>query len=144
MTFDKEADAAYIYLSEINPGEVKRTIPLNEDIAVDFDQANRIIGIEILNAARNLPQKYLKKAELLENYNSEKGLKSIWLKNRMIFFIDEAEFVVLTSLFALIDRLDLALWILAVSQVLIAFWRSFERGYQLHTNSKNLLKPMRK
>lgn len=71
-------------------------------------------------------------------------LKSLWLKNRAIFFADEAEFAVFTSLGALFDKLEIVLWILAVSQIAIAFWRFYERGHQLHISSKKLLLPMRK
>jgi uncharacterized protein YuzE len=42
VTFDKEADAAYIYLKKISPGEVKETIELNENIILDFDAQKRL------------------------------------------------------------------------------------------------------
>lgn len=55
ITFDKEADAAYIYLKEkINDGEVVRTISINEDITLDFNSDNKLVGIEVLNASKNL------------------------------------------------------------------------------------------
>jgi len=71
-------------------------------------------------------------------------LKVFWLKNRILFFIDEAEFVVIVSIAAIFNRLDIALWIFAIGHFGIALFRLFERGYQINTNSKNLLKPMRK
>jgi len=71
-------------------------------------------------------------------------IKNLWMRNRIVFFIDEAEFVLITSIGALFNRLDLALIILAVSQLWIAIFRLFERGYQIKTNSPSLIKPMRK
>ncbi len=71
-------------------------------------------------------------------------VKLLWLKHRSIFWVDEAEFVVFTSLGALVNRVDLVLWVLAVSQVLIATWRLFERGYQTYKAPEQLLDPMRK
>ena len=53
---DKEADAAYIYFKEISPGEVKRTISLNDSINIDLDEEGITLGIEILNASKNLPK----------------------------------------------------------------------------------------
>ena len=55
MTFDKEADAAYIYIKDkIGKGEVKKTISLNDDIIIDFDKNEKLIGVEILNASHVL------------------------------------------------------------------------------------------
>lgn len=54
-TYDKEADAAYIYLKEISNEEVARTISLNDSINIDLDCEGKVIGIEILNASKNLP-----------------------------------------------------------------------------------------
>lgn len=71
-------------------------------------------------------------------------IKLFWLKHRSIFWVDEAEFVVFTSIGALSDQIELVLWVLAISQFLIAFWRMFERGYQTHKATDQLLDPMRK
>lgn len=52
-TYDKEADAAYIYLKEkIGKGEIKNTISMNENIILDFDKDHKLIGIEILSASK--------------------------------------------------------------------------------------------
>jgi uncharacterized protein YuzE len=56
VTYDKEADAAYIYLKKTSPGEAKETIELNENIILDFDSQNRLIGIEILAASKVVPK----------------------------------------------------------------------------------------
>ena len=60
--YDKEIDAAYIYLKyPIKECQAKKTIQLNDDIILDFDEKNRLLGVEILNAS-----KVLKKEVLLE------------------------------------------------------------------------------
>lgn len=71
-------------------------------------------------------------------------IKLFWLKHRSIFWVDEAEFVVFTSVGAILNEIELVLWVLAISQTLIAFWRLFERGYQTHKAKEQLLDPMRK
>lgn len=55
IDFDKQADAAYLCLKEIKPGEVKKTISLNESINLDLDLNGKILGIEVLNATKQLP-----------------------------------------------------------------------------------------
>nr|MBI4157087.1 DUF2283 domain-containing protein [Candidatus Woesearchaeota archaeon] len=62
--YDKEVDAAYIYLEyPIKDGEVKKTIELNEDIIVDFDEKGKLLGVEILNASKVLNKKTLLQAQ---------------------------------------------------------------------------------
>lgn len=87
---------------------------------------------ELANYYQNLSKTFLGK------------LKILWYKNRVFLFIDEAEFVVVTSFAAIFNRLDIALWIFAVGHFTIAIFRLIERGYQINVNSQNLLKPMRK
>jgi len=65
ITYDKEADAAYIYFKEISPGEVAETISLNETVNVDRDKEGKTLGIEILEASKNLPVNTLKSAVLI-------------------------------------------------------------------------------
>ncbi|HLD41627.1 MAG TPA: DUF2283 domain-containing protein [archaeon] len=56
-TYDKEADAAYIYLKDrIEKGEIKSTISMNENIILDFDSEKKLIGIEILSASKVIPR----------------------------------------------------------------------------------------
>ena len=58
VTYDKEADAAYIYLKEkIEKGEVKSTISMNDNIILDFDTNKKLIGIEILSVSTVVPKK---------------------------------------------------------------------------------------
>jgi len=64
--YDKEVDAAYIYLKyPIKRGEAKRTIALNDDIIIDFDRNNRLIGVEVLNASKILSKKVLIQAKAI-------------------------------------------------------------------------------
>ena len=58
--YDKEADAAYIYLeATIKEGEAKNTIEVNDNIILDFDAEGKLLGIEILNASKVLSKKTL-------------------------------------------------------------------------------------
>jgi len=87
----------------------------------------------------------LKQTEYKQLSSSILGkIKLFWLKHRSIFWVDEAEFVVFTSIGALLNQIELVLWVLAISQFLIASWRLFERGYQTHKAKDQLLDPMRK
>ena len=60
--YDKDIDAAYIYVEyPIKDGEAKKTIELNDNISIDFDENDKLLGIEILDAS-----KVLKKEVLIE------------------------------------------------------------------------------
>ncbi|MBS3126902.1 DUF2283 domain-containing protein [Candidatus Woesearchaeota archaeon] len=62
LEYDKEVDAAYIYLEyPLKEREAKKTIQLNDNIILDFDENNKLLGVEILDAS-----KILKKEVLLE------------------------------------------------------------------------------
>ena len=62
LEYDKEVDAAYIYLEyPLKEREAKKTIHLNYNIIFDFDENNKLLGVEILDAS-----KILKKEVLLE------------------------------------------------------------------------------
>lgn len=65
ITYDKEADAVYIYFKEISDEEVTTTISLNDSVNIDLDKEGKTLGIEILNATKNLPQSALKSAVLI-------------------------------------------------------------------------------
>ena len=65
ITLDKEADAAYIYFKDISEGEVSDTISLNENVNIDLDKEGKTIGIEILEASKNLPSNALKSAIII-------------------------------------------------------------------------------
>ena len=66
VTFDRHANAAYIYLRDIDPGGVAQTVHVDEApgmVNLDFDAKGRLIGIEVLPAARHLPIDLLDRAE---------------------------------------------------------------------------------
>ncbi len=60
--YDNNVDAAYIYLEyPLKEKAATKTIQLNDNIILDFDNHNKLLGIEILDAS-----KILKKEVLLE------------------------------------------------------------------------------
>ncbi|MFA6250549.1 MAG: DUF2283 domain-containing protein [Candidatus Shapirobacteria bacterium] len=68
-TYEKSVDAAYIFLKpNINFGEVKKTVLAEGKafINLDFDQDNRLVGIEILSASRTLSSEVLKQAARID------------------------------------------------------------------------------
>jgi uncharacterized protein YuzE len=71
MTFDSEANAAYIYLKDhIKPGGVSRSefcdVELHGGpVFLQFDSDGRLIGIEILGARELLPNDTLDEAQRL-------------------------------------------------------------------------------
>ena len=61
--YDKDMDAAYIYLKyPIKDGEAKKTRELNENITLDFDESDKLLGVEILNASKMLNKKVIEEA----------------------------------------------------------------------------------
>jgi uncharacterized protein YuzE len=55
VKFDPEADAAYIGLAVIGPGEAVRQVivegvPNSADIVLDFNSSDQLLGIEIIGA----------------------------------------------------------------------------------------------
>lgn len=50
-TYDPEADAIYIPLSDARPVEAEEVAP---NVILDFDAENRVVGIEVLSASRKL------------------------------------------------------------------------------------------
>ena len=66
VTYDKEADAAYIYIKyPIRRGEASKTIEVNENILLDFDKEGKLLGVEVLNARKLLSNRILREAEQL-------------------------------------------------------------------------------
>jgi uncharacterized protein YuzE len=69
LTVDRDVDAAYISLVEsIGVGGVKKTYScdpreVNGMINLDFDAEGRLIGIEVLDASRLLPETLLDEGE---------------------------------------------------------------------------------
>ena len=52
ITYDPEADAAYFYIS--GKIDLPDTRQLDRDIIMDFDAADRLVGVEVLDASRRL------------------------------------------------------------------------------------------
>jgi uncharacterized protein YuzE len=64
--YDEEVDAAYIYLKyPIKQGEAKKTIALNDNIIIDFDSDDKLIGVEVLNASKVIAKKALVQAKII-------------------------------------------------------------------------------
>jgi uncharacterized protein YuzE len=65
VTYDAEADSAYIYLGEL-AADVAATVPGWPDseafmINLDFDAAGRLLGLEIIDASAKLPVGFLER-----------------------------------------------------------------------------------
>lgn len=54
VTYDKEADALYIGLKR---GRIKKTIEKDESFLIDVDAKGDVVGFEILNYSKAVPQK---------------------------------------------------------------------------------------
>jgi uncharacterized protein YuzE len=60
VRFDPLADAAYIYLREVERGEaVKIVVVDGAPINLDFDTEGRLIGLEVFQATASLPDDVL-------------------------------------------------------------------------------------
>ena len=68
-TYDSEADAAYIYLQHpITAGQAEHTLPNDSPHGmanIDLDKNGRVLGLEIVGAASQLPPALL--AAILEH-----------------------------------------------------------------------------
>ena len=65
VTFNRPSNEAYIYLRNVEPAAVAKTVHVDAPafINLDFDAKGRLIGIEVLRATRHLPQEILDRAE---------------------------------------------------------------------------------
>ena len=54
ITYDKKADAVYIYVSQ---AKVAKTIPVNENVIVDLDRLGKLVGVEVLSASSQMSKK---------------------------------------------------------------------------------------
>jgi len=64
IEYDKEVNAAYVYLVEtIKDGEAVKTIKVNDNIILDFDKNGKLIGMEVLNAGKILSKEVLLHAQ---------------------------------------------------------------------------------
>lgn len=58
VEYDAEADSAYLYLADIEPGTVSDTVEgegMAEGVNLDFDAEGKLVGIEVLDASGRLP-----------------------------------------------------------------------------------------
>lgn len=53
VTYDQKVDALYI---ELKPGVYDRTKKVTDDILVDVNKNDKVIGVEILDASKNIGQ----------------------------------------------------------------------------------------
>ena len=65
IKYDPEIDAIYIYLEDRHK-EVT-TIRINEDVAIDIGEKERVVGIEILDASKYFKMKNKKPEIKVEN-----------------------------------------------------------------------------
>jgi uncharacterized protein YuzE len=56
MRYDPNADAAYLDLSKTKIEESEEVLP---GVILDFDKEGRIVGIEVLDASRQLPEELI-------------------------------------------------------------------------------------
>lgn len=57
VTYDAQVDAAYIYLTKkVSEPETRQ---VDDDIALDFDEQGRLVGIEVLAASKRLDLTYV-------------------------------------------------------------------------------------
>lgn len=54
ITYDKIANAAYVYFKKSQKAHVVKTIPVTSDVMIDFGKKGDILGIEILNASSHI------------------------------------------------------------------------------------------
>lgn len=53
ITYDKQADAAYIKLT--NKAKYHASRKVSADVLVDYAEDGTVVGIEILDASKNMP-----------------------------------------------------------------------------------------
>ncbi len=68
ITYDRQVDAVYIKLI---PGKHRiTTVNVDEDIALNLDEQDRLVGIEVLDASKRLDLQYLLPVEVYESSTS--------------------------------------------------------------------------
>lgn len=114
--------------------------------------------LETMFARINNDEDYLDKsdqirAELIEkidemyekkNQSIVERLSNLWHQHRTLLMLDEAEIAFVISLGSIFQRIDLALWVLTIGQVAWGFFRFYERGSQINSDSERLYQPLRK
>ena len=70
VTYDPQADAAFIYLTQVRHGPVTSSTLIDHDtpggaVIAEFDLDGRLVGIEILGARRLLPPEVISDADVI-------------------------------------------------------------------------------
>ena len=63
IEYSREDDALYITLKEV---EIADTDELTEDVIIDYDKEGNIVGIEVLDASKNVDVKNISVSTRLE------------------------------------------------------------------------------
>ena len=53
ITYDKQADAAYIMLNDKKPYRSSKKV--TDDVLIDYSKDGTVVGIEVLTVSRNMP-----------------------------------------------------------------------------------------
>ena len=61
ISYDKEADAVYIKLKN---GAFAKNKKINDFTILDLDKENNVLGLELLEASKRLPQKAISEVHL--------------------------------------------------------------------------------
>lgn len=65
IEYDKEVDAAYIYIKyPIKEGEAVNNVKLKDNIIVDFDKDGKLLGVEVLDASKFLSRSVLEESQV--------------------------------------------------------------------------------
>ena len=64
-TYDSEADAFYLYLTDSESVKSVDSETVADGVVFDYDEEDRIIGVEVWSASKRLPLSALKAAEQL-------------------------------------------------------------------------------
>ena len=65
ITYDTQYDLLYIKFVENGPKVITRQV--NEDISMDFDEEDKIVGLEVLSASRYIDLRLLLPVRVVES-----------------------------------------------------------------------------
>ncbi len=65
ITYDKKVDAMYIKLNEKKPYHTTKKV--TEDVLVDYSEEGEVIGVEVLDASKNVVFSKKEDKVLIEN-----------------------------------------------------------------------------
>lgn len=82
ITYDREANVAYVYFAPIAAGQVAETFELTDALNLDVDERGKVLGLEILDATSffsELQSVFGGKLELPERIDRETfDPKTLW------------------------------------------------------------------